>query len=141
MNYLEVFPSIALVWGVLGVAVGLKGEVAATDKYTVLTKLWLVIGWAYLAACVPIFQESQHFSAQMTFFYAAFAVILSLEVWIIFLGSLIAIALAKKAHDHEFSSLMLQWHLPIKRVLKPMLQVLSVLQIVNVLYYMLSLSA
>jgi len=139
MSYLEFFPYIALAWGTLSVAVGLKGESGNPVKYTILTKVWLIIGWGYLAACVPIFQEAQHFASSMEFFYGAFAVLLSLEVWFIFMGTLTAVALAKQAHDPDFSSLLIKWHQPMKRVLKPMLQVVSALQVANALNYLLEI--
>lgn len=148
MSYFELFPYISLLWGTLGLTVSLRGERAyATQpkltpgedigRYKMLAKLWLIIGWGYLTACIPIFREGRQIAEAMQFFYSMIAILLSLEVWIIFLATLVAISLAKKSHDPEFSSVFLQWHWPLKRLLKPMLQLVSVAHIANALYFIL----
>jgi hypothetical protein len=137
MSFLDLFPYLALGWGTMGLAVTLKGESAARGQYNLITTLWLIVAWAYLTVCVVVFRDVKHIANAMEFFYSIIAILLSLEVWVIFIGTLVAVALAKKAHDPEFSSLFLQWHLPLKKVLKPMLQVLSAAQIINALYFIL----
>jgi hypothetical protein len=138
MSVLEWFPYLALGWGIMGLAVTLKGESAVKGQYNLITTLWLMVAWAYLAVCVVVFRDVTHIANSMEIFYSIIAFLLSLEVWIIFIGTLIAVALAKKAHDPEFSSLLLPWHLPLIKVFKPLLLVLSTAQIINALYFVLN---
>lgn len=130
ISYFEAFPYLSLLWGVLGLFVSIKGR-----QYQGAIKLWLVLAWGYLVACVPLFRDGQHIAESMQFFYSMIAILLSLEVWLIFIGALVAIALAKKAHDPDHSSFILQWYTPLRRAFQPLLLLFSVAHLINSLYF------
>ncbi|NRA72091.1 MAG: hypothetical protein HRU24_13800 [Gammaproteobacteria bacterium] len=130
MSYFEVFPYLSLSWGMLGLFVSIKGE-----QYQGAIKLWLILAWGYLIACVPLFRDGQFIAESMQFFYAMIAIILSLEVWLIFIGALVAIALAKQAHDPEYSGFILKYQPSLRRAFKPMLLLFSVAHLTNSLYF------
>ncbi|NRA59910.1 MAG: hypothetical protein HRU25_03155 [Psychrobium sp.] len=134
MNYLEVFSYVVLAWGIVGLLCLSLGE-SRPRHYTKFAPLMLIISWAYLVACVPVFQAKQFIPAQMSFFYGAVAALLSIEVWLIFLSTLIAIGLAKKNHDPDHHSYMAQWHIPMRKVIKPLWSIICVANVINALYF------
>ena len=136
MSYFELFPYVALAWGIWGLVVSFKGESSHPFKYNLLSKLWPIVGWMYMVACVPVFRDGQYIDQTMTLFFSIIAMLLSLEIWTILLGTLMAVALVKKTHDPQFTSLFLSWHQPLRNVLKPMLLLVSVAHIINTLYFL-----
>ena len=134
MNYLEVFSFIVLAWGVISL-IGLSLAETSPYQYTKFAPLTLMLAWVYLAACVPVFQKNQFIVPEMSFFYGVLAVTLSIEVWLIFLSTLIAIGLAKTNHDPKHHSYMVLWHKPMRRVIKPLWAIICVANVTNSLYF------
>jgi|GEM_PF-2906864 len=134
MNYIDIFPMIAVGWGVLSLFCIRFGE-DAPRQYNKLTIVLLALSWGYLMSCAPLFREHQYIAPQMETYIAIVAALLSIEVWFIFISTLLAVGLAKKAHDPENKAFLPDWHLPIRKFFIPGWQLIAVANIVNAAYY------
>lgn len=136
MDYIDLFPYIALVWGVISILCIRFGE-NAPMRYNSLTIVLLTISWGYLMACAPLFREGQYIAQEMQGFVAIVAGLLSIEVWFIFISTMLAVGLAKKAHNPDNKAFLPNWHAPIRRLFKPAWQVVAVANVCNAGYYFL----
>jgi len=134
MNYIDIFPLIALGWGIIAIFCICFGE-GAPREYNRLTTLLLVLSWGYLICCAPLFREGQYIPSQMSGYITMVAALLSIEVWFIFISTLLAVGLAKKAHDPENKAFLPAWHLPIRKLFIPGWQLVSIANIANAGYY------
>lgn len=134
MIYFEWFVLISLCWAgitLVLIPISERGEF----NYTKFASVLLVLGWLYLGACVPIFKDGFLIPNYLSNFYLRLAIILSVEVWIVMLLTLLAIGLTKKAHDPEHKSYMVLFHKPLRRVIKPLWVFVGVLNVLNAGYY------
>ncbi len=136
MDYIDLFPYIALVWGFVSILCIRFGE-DAPKQYNSLTIVLLVLSWVYLLACAPLFREGQYIAPNMQGFVTFVAAILSIEVWFIFISTMLAVGLAKKAHNPDNKAYLPNWHSPIRRLFKPAWQVVAVANVCNAGYYFL----
>ena len=136
MNYIENFIFINLAWGVIAFFLVQLGE-NKPFNYTKYSVVLLALGWFYLAACAPIFRDSDFIPDALSIFYMCFAVILSIEVWVLILLTLLGIGLAKKSHDPEHKSYMLRFHKPLNKITKPLWKILAIANVVNASSYFL----
>lgn len=134
MIYLEWFIVVNFCWGVATLTLIPLSE-RKRFNYTKFANILLVLSWFYLGACVPIFKDGFLMPDYLSNFYVRFAIILSIEVWIVMLLTLLAIGLAKKSHDSEHKSYMLLFHKPLRRFIKPLWIFISVLNGLNAGYY------
>ena len=134
MSYIDVFPFIALVWGIASVVCIRFGE-SAPKEYNALAIVLLVLSWGYLIACAPLFKEGQYIAPYMGVYVSIVAAILSIEVWFIFISTMLAVGLAKKAHNPENKAYLPQWHTPIRRWFKPAWQGVAIANVLNAIYY------
>jgi len=138
MNYLEWFVIINFCWGLMTLVFIPLSE-SNKFNYTHFAKFLLIVSWCYLIACVPIFKDGLTIPADMSTYFQGVAIILSIEVWIVMLLTLLAIGLAKTAHDPTHKSYMVMFHKPLNKFIKPLWLVIGVLNIVNSGYYFVNL--
>lgn len=136
MNYIEIFIYINFFWGITSLLLVHYSE-AEPFKYTKYSIALLAIGWVYLSACAPIFRDSHFIPEYLSAFYMVFAIILSIEVWVLILLTLLGIGIAKKSHHHEHQSYMLRFHKPLNRIMKPLWKILAITNILNPTFYFL----
>ncbi|MEN8794418.1 MAG: hypothetical protein ABF294_08215 [Flavobacteriales bacterium] len=136
MNYIENFIFINLAWGVITLFLVHFSEIKPF-KYTKCSIILLVLGWIYLAACAPIFRDSDFIPDNLSIFYMCFTIILSIEVWVLILLTLLGVGLAKKSHDPEHKSYMLRFHKPLNKITKPLWKILAIANVVNASSYFL----
>lgn len=130
MDYFDSFVVINLTWGFISLIFLVLSE-RKPFIYTKFSTFLLIFGWLYLGACVPIFRDNHLIPAQLSNFYIGIAIILSIEVWILMLSTLLGIGLAKRAHDDEHQSYMLRFHKPLRLVFKPLWMLLAIINIIN----------
>ena len=134
MSYIEAFPYITFIWGVIALFCVRFGE-TKPKQYNGLAILLLVLSWGYLLACVPLFRDGHFIPEHMQSFVGLVAALLSIEVWFIFIGAMLGVGLAKTAHDPEHKSYLTTWHSPIRQLIKPAWQVIAIANMANALYY------
>jgi len=117
-------------WGVMSLLLLILSE-KKPFIYTKFSTLLLMFGWLYLGACVPIFRGLYVIPESLSNFYIGVAIILSIEVWVLMLSTLLGIGLAKRAHDAEHESYMLRFHTPLRAAFKPLWILLAVFNILN----------
>ena len=134
MKYLEVFIFINIIWGVLTLTMVPLCQVKPFE-YRKTAIFLLILSWLYLLACVPLFRGSVTIPDYLSPFYTWLVIILSIEVWIVMLLTLLAIGLAKKSHDPEHSSYMILFHKPLVKLTKPLWLFIGALNVINAGYY------
>lgn len=130
MDYFNSFVVVNLVWGITSLILLILSE-QKPFVYTKFSAFLLIIGWLYLGACVPIFRDLHVIPESLSSFYIGVAIILSIEVWVLMLSTLLGIGLAKRAHDEEHESYMLRFHTPLRAAFKPLWIMLAVFNILN----------
>jgi len=135
MDYINLFPFIALAWGIITIFCIRFGE-DAPMRYNKLTILLLSLSWGYLMSCAPLFREGQYIAPEMEGYVVLVAGLLSIEVWFIFMSTMLAVGLAKKAHDPDNKAFLPHWHVPIRKLFKPAWQIVAFANIVNATYYL-----
>lgn len=136
MNYLELFVFINFSWGGLTLIL-LPFCERKRFEYTRSAIALLTISWIYLIACIPVFRDGVSMPEYLSTFYVVMAVILSVEVWIVMLLTLLAIGLAKQSHHPEYKSYMLRFHKPLHRLIKPLWYFIAISNLINSGYYFL----
>jgi len=130
MIYLEWFVTINFCWGLMTLIFIPMSE-RNKFSYTNFAKFLLIFSWCYLVSCVPIFKDGLMIPESMSTYFWGVAIILSIEVWIVMLLTMLAIGLAKTAHDSTHKSYMVMFHKPLNKYLKPLWFVIAILNIVN----------
>lgn len=130
MSYFELFVLINLGWGVVTLAC----VSSANRKGRYVKKIvmpFILLSWVYLIACVPLFKDGLQPPENLSLYYTIVAGILSIEVWLVMIVTLLTISLAKKAHNPEFKSYLLPFYQPIRKVFKPLWPIVAIANIVN----------
>lgn len=134
MQYLELFIFINLIWGITTLSL-LPFCESKPFEYKKIAIILLILSWAYLLACVPLFKGAIIIPEFLSSFYTFLVIILSVEVWVVMLLTLLAIGIAKKSHDPEHSSYMLQFHKPLIKLIKPLWFFIGIFNVVNACFY------
>lgn len=130
MSYFELFVLINFAWGGLSLAVLFTGE--KNNGYVKpIVVPFIVLSWIYLLCCVPLFKDGLQPPQDLATYYAILAGVLSIEVWLVMIVTLLTISLAKKAHNPEFKSYLLPFYQPIRKVFKPLWPIVAIANIVN----------
>jgi len=135
MNYLEIFPYIGVLWGTITLLCLRFGE-SSPKQYNGMAVVLLVCAWFYLFACAPLFKEGQMAPDFMHGYIGLVALLLSVEVWFIFISTMLAIGIAKTAHDPSHHSYLVGWHSSIRTFFKPVWPIVAVANIANATYYL-----
>ena len=110
MSWFEQYPLWSLAWGVLGLALLVWGWQLRSRSVRAFERLmaWMLpAGWLHLALSIPLFNPNATVPAEMGIYYTCAAILLTLEMLPLFLGTFTAIAVAKKYHQDDFESLFL----------------------------------
>jgi len=130
VDYFNSFVVINFMWGILSLILLMLSE-QRPFSYTKYSLFLLILGWLYLGACIPIFKDNYFIPESLSGFYTGVAIILSVEVWVLMLLTLLGIGLAKRAHDDEYQSFMLRFHKPLRLIFKPLWILLAISNILN----------
>lgn len=134
MLYAEVFVWISFIWGIFSL-ISLSFCQLRKRKYSWLVVALLIVAWGYLFACVPLFKLGAILPDNMALYFTILAMVLSLEVWVVMLLTLLGIAIAKTNHDENHHSYLLRFHQPLVNICKPLWLILCLINVINAGYY------
>lgn len=123
MSWFESYPYWSLTWGLVGLGLLLWITKLRKDQNLRYEKLcaWLLpFGWGHLALSIPLFKEGIIIPVELKSYYTGIAILLTLEMLPLFLGTFTAVAVAKKYHHAEFDSLFLNVRPRLEPVLLPL---------------------
>lgn len=135
MSYLELFPYITIAWGVCALLC-IRFSEPQPKQYNGLAIVMLVLAWGYLLACAPLFREGEMVPQQMELFVSVVAGLLSIEVWFIFISTMLGVSLAKIAHNPEHKAYLPGWHDPIRSLFRPGWYAVATANVINGLYFL-----
>ncbi|MCG7530594.1 hypothetical protein MHM98_04375 [Psychrobium sp. MM17-31] len=130
MSYFEIFILINLGWGAISLTSVLLAEKNGRYVKPIVIS-FIVLSWLYLLCCVPLFKDGIQPPETLALYYTVVAGILSIEVWLVMIVTLLTISLAKKTHNPEFKSYLLPFYQPIRKVFKPLWLIVALTNIIN----------
>lgn len=139
MSYFELFIYINMVWGIMTVFGVYFSEKSHFEYRKTVAVSFIILSWLYLILCVPLFKKGLNPLVTQDTFYTLLAAILSIEVWFVMLVTLLAIALAKQAHNSDYQSYLLRFYRPLRNGIKPLWLIAGLLNMLNSGYYLFTL--
>ncbi|WP_435276179.1 hypothetical protein ACMAZF_03965 [Psychrobium sp. nBUS_13] len=131
MSYFELFIYINMGWGVMTVFGVYFSEKSPFEYRKTIAIPFIIVSWLYLLLCVPLFKKGLEPLAIQDTFYTLLAAILSIEIWFVMLVTLLAIALAKQAHNSDYQSYLLRFYRPLRNGIKPLWLIFGLLNMLN----------